>query len=467
MGTNAVVRQRGKGAGHLKGSHLDGAQRQRRQQRKAALNTHPIGHITHLPDAHVLGDARGRRVQGLFHGLAHGHPAVIPALVVLRGPTLTAEAPRERRIFHIRRAVISLLTLGRAVGQGGQIDERLEYRAGLAFRLSHAVELGLAVVPPAHHGLDLAGLWFDHHQGTLEIVGLGELSQVTVVLFELHKPLGQGRLRGLLELQVEAGEDAQSLRRQHIVGVVLGQLLLHIVGEIRRAVGDPYGLPLFEDFLPRPFIAPSRNDAVTDQLAQDDVTPSHGLFNASIGRVPIGRPDKTCQHGRLADGQLFRFLHEVESRSLPDAEDPLGAVLAEIDFVQIVLEDLVLGVHPLRHQRHERFLDLALKGAITFQEEVLHQLLGQGTAALHDPSAPQVGYESPQHRHRVHTAVIVEALVLHRQNRLPHSRRHLVQPDDPPLFADAIVEPGHHLGFQLKGRQDFPVVEPLYAVDGP
>ena len=207
------------------------------------------------------------------------------------------------------------------------------------------------------------------------------------------------------------------------------------------------------------------DDAVTHQLGQDDVAPPGRLLDVPVGGVAIGRPDETRQHGRLADGELLGFLHEVESRSLPDAEDALGAVLPEIDLVEIVLEDLVLGVHPLRHQRHERFLDLALQRAVALQEEVLHQLLGQGAAALDDAAAPQISHEGAQHRHRVHAAVIVEALVLHCQHGLPHPGGNVLQADDAALFTHAIVESGHHLRFQLDGRQDLPVVQPLYAMD--
>ena len=467
VGAYAVVGQGGEGPRHFEGRHFHRAQGQGGQQRKAALDTHSIGHLAHLPDAHVLRDARGGGVQGPFHGLAHGDLAEIAVVVVLRRPHLAAEAPGERRVFHVGGAVVGLAGLGRAVGQGGQIDEGLEHGAGLPPGLDRAVELGLAVVPSADHGLDLARLRLDDHQRALQVVGLRPPPQMPVVLLQPGEAPGQGPRRGLLQLQVQAREDAQPFRGQRLFGVVLGQLLLHVVGEVGGLVPGPHRFPLLEDFLQRAFVGGARDHAVPHQLGQHHVAPSDGPLHVAVGGVAVRRADQPGQQGGFAHRQLLGLLREVEPRAFPDAEDPLGPVLAQVDLVEVVLEDLFLGVHPLGDHGHERFLDLALEGAVALQEEVLHELLGQGAAALHHPSPPQVGHEGPHHRHRVHAAMVVEALVLHREHGLLHHGRHVFQPDDPPLFPDAVVETGDHLGLQLQGRKEFAAVEPLYAPDGP
>jgi hypothetical protein len=63
-------------------------------------------------------------------------------------------------------------------------------------------------------------------------------------------------------------------------------------------------------------------------------------------------------------------------------------------------------------------VDLAPQRPVAAGDDVLHQLLGDGGATLHNPAIGGVRYGSPDDRFRVHAAVLVEALVLHRD----HSR---------------------------------------------
>ena len=65
--------------------------------------------------------------------------------------------------------------------------------------------------------------------------------------------------------------------------------------------------------------------------------------------------------------------------------DAIGAA-AEIDAVEIELEDLVLGELALQRQRQDRFLDLAPEAAVVGQEDVARELLGDGRGRA-DPAA--------------------------------------------------------------------------------
>jgi len=58
---------------------------------------------------------------------------------------------------------------------------------------------------------------------------------------------------------------------------------------------------------------------------------------------------------RLRDGQFIDALVEIGERG---GRNAIGAK-AEIDFVQVKLEDLVLGVSALDFKREQRLLDLA------------------------------------------------------------------------------------------------------------
>ena len=66
--------------------------------------------------------------------------------------------------------------------------------------------------------------------------------------------------------------------------------------------------------------------------------------------------------------------------------DAVGAA-AEIDPVEIELEDLVLGELRLQRQRQDRLADLAAEGAVVGQEDVAGELLGDGRAALRPVAA--------------------------------------------------------------------------------
>ena len=72
-------------------------------------------------------------------------------------------------------------------------------------------------------------------------------------------------------------------------------------------------------------------------------------------RVLFGRRQNYgCQHGSLGKSQLRHVLSEVALCSLCHT---VGAV-AEVDEVQVILKDLVLGKHCLELHRQELLLDL-------------------------------------------------------------------------------------------------------------
>jgi len=64
--------------------------------------------------------------------------------------------------------------------------------------------------------------------------------------------------------------------------------------------------------------------------------------------------------------------------------------VAEVDLVQVDLEDAVLGVATLELHGQHRLLELALEAAIRREEQDLGELLGDGAAALDDPPAAEV-----------------------------------------------------------------------------
>src|SRR6185295_1690329 len=106
--------------------------------------------------------------------------------------------------------------------------------------------------------------------------------------------------------------------------------------------------------------------------------------------------------------------------------DAVGAG-AEIDAVEIELEDAALGEPGLKPQRQHDLLDLSLEGPLRFQEQVLRQLLGEGRTALDDAARLIVGEEGPDEADRIDTEMMIEAPVLDGDDRLRQIGRHLLE----------------------------------------
>ena len=138
------------------------------------------------------------------------------------------------------------------------------------------------------------------------------------------------------------------------------------------------------------------------------------------------------QHGRLRQGELRRRGAEVV---LGGHLDAVRAVTVVGD-VQVALEDLVLAQRLLHRDRVPQLADLAavavvlrgldarlVAGLLGFLDlDHLHVLLRQGRATLGDPAGDHVGQEGAQRADGVQRTVLVEPVVLDRDDRLLHHR---------------------------------------------
>ena len=90
----------------------------------------------------------------------------------------------------------------------------------------------------------------------------------------------------------------------------------------------------------------------------------------------------------------FLMAMEISAYSLIAVCNAARTVLAEIDLIEIGLEDLLLAVVKLEQHRHKQLGDLALQRALSRQKEVLDELLRDGAAAGEvGTAAPQVPEE--------------------------------------------------------------------------
>jgi hypothetical protein len=155
------------GVDQLDRPDLRGAERDRRHVRQLGLDAEAARVLVDALHAELHRQPYGRGVLGAGQRIAHRHRAVVLVAVVARLP---GPAARERQA---QRRVLDDVH-GRVVGlQRGQVDERLEGRAGLPLRLQRAVELGVVVVAPADHRADLAGVRVHHDHRALQVRRLG------------------------------------------------------------------------------------------------------------------------------------------------------------------------------------------------------------------------------------------------------------------------------------------------------
>ena len=109
--------------------------------------------------------------------------------------------------------------------------------------------------------------------------------------------------------------------------------------------------------------------------------------------------------------------------------DSVGAV-AEVDRVQVGGEDPVLRPAPLELPGEGCLLELPADRPLGLDVRVLDELLCDRRAALDDLLVAYVGPHGPEDAAQVDAAVLVEAPVLDRDDRLLHDRRDLVGTED-------------------------------------
>ena len=105
------------------------------------------------------------------------------------------------------------------------------------------------------------------------------------------------------------------------------------------------------------------------------------------------------------------------------------AILTEKHLVHVGFEDLALVVMQLEQHRHHGFGGLARQGTLVVQVEVLHQLLGQGTTALHQAPGGGVDPQRTGDPLGGNTEVIEVVAVFHRHQRVDQIGRNLIQLD--------------------------------------
>ena len=144
---------------------------------------------------------------------------------------------------------------------------------------------------------------------------------------------------------------------------------------------------------------------------------------ARIGIEAARVGDQPGEERRLRDVELGDAHAEV---GLGAGLHAVGAV-AEVHGVQVALEDLVLRHDLLEAPGQHRLAGLAVDGLRVADQLLLHDLLGDGRAALHGLALVDVADQGSHGGAQVHAVVGVEVGVLHRQHGVDGVLRDLRQ----------------------------------------
>ena len=211
------------------------------------------------------------------------------------------------------------------------------------------------------------------------------------------------------------------------VGAVLRlEVLLHVLEVVLPGRAPPLGRHEVESG-PRHAIGLVGLEGTRIHHAENDGGPPPDgrarMFEGRVGRGRLGQPrEQRALRGR----ELAHPFAEEGSRG---RLHPEGAV-AEVDLVQVHLEDAVLRIAALELDGEHRFLELAVETSIGGEEEHLGELLRDGAAALHDAAAPEVLIHGARDTHGIDAEVGVEACVLGGNHGLLEGRRHLGERDE-------------------------------------
>jgi hypothetical protein len=135
---------------------------------------------------------------------------------------------------------------------------------------------------------------------------------------------------------------------------------------------------------------------------------------------------------------------------------------AEIDLVEIELEDALLGVGLLDAEGEDGLADLARQGRLVGEQEVLGDLLGQPRRALWPLAGiGDVGNHGTYHADEIDAGMGEEALVLGRDEGFQHALGHGGDRHEHPLLAGIFGEQPAIGGIEARGDRRLVVGELL------
>ena len=203
--------------------------------------------------------------------------------------------------------------------------------------------------------------------------------------FVLRQAFLQRRFGVALQLRVDGGAHRVGLRGQAVDAVGLG-LAAEIVDEVETGVAMWKRVyDALRQRRCRRTLLLGADDAVLLHAAEHIGQALLGAIGMAVGIVKARPLEQAGEHGAFGQREILRRFAEIAARRHLDAP---GAA-AEIDGIDIELENVVLADRAFQPRRHDHLADFSLVSNVVADQEVLHHLLGDGRAALRAPGFAQ------------------------------------------------------------------------------
>ena len=380
----------------------------------------PLCGRDHRRQADFLSEADGHRIDRARERGLQSDRTCVAAVEIVGRPILDRD-----------RLVVADGVAGEAFFQRGQIDERLERRARRTMRVGDAVERAFGIIAAAH---DRAHGAIGPHRDKCGLLGLSARAAL------LHHAI-DGRAGRLLHRDIERGDDREiacRVWRERLCFV--GRGIEEIIALGVRSFGDD-GCGMRKRVRDLTVLHPAMRDERT-QYARRALLRGLQIAPWRVGGRCIGQRG---EHRGFRERHLARGFAEIDLRGAIHAV----RAGAEIDAVQIELEDLVLGEQLLELTRARHLDDLARDRAVGREEKDLHQLLCDGRPALIEASRLEIDECCAGETAEIDAVMVIKTAVLHDEKRLGEMRRHIGEAQP---VADDRTAPADEFAFFVQER---------------
>ncbi len=415
--------------------------------------------------ADEFGDLDGGDVERIGERVAHGDATHESFAVVIRRVFLAVEFEGGGLVVDGRGWSDDRLHAINGVVERRGIDERFEDRTGLAVGQG-VIELALPVVASTNHGFDLAGSRIQGDQRDLRLRNwlvaslLGQIFLPLVVLLLqeqvhiLHSGVDSGG-GGTLQSGVQRRVDAEILAQQFVLGIFVEQVVFHHVDEIGRFTSRNRSADNLQGRALGILKVLVIDVLVVEQLRQDAVARLHTALRMAVGGgVVIRRANDAGKVSTLGERQLPQIFSEVGHAGFGKSANAKTSAVAQVDFIGVQLEDLLLVEALLEFDGNHGFGQLAAPGTIGREEEGARHLHGDGAGALVVRTGmPYVGPRRSHDADEIKAAMLEETLVLSGKNGVHQHYRQIFIADGTALLASAIEKIGDEFRFDLRGVQ--------------
>ena len=270
-----------------------------------------------------------------------------------------------------------------------------------------------------------------------------------------HQAGAQGPLRGRLHRRIEGRANGKPPFVQRSLAVAVVEMPAHFLREIGRIDEGLRRPGAREEGCQHRGVGRGFADrAVLDHLGQNPIAARHRRLVTPRRVVLARRLGERGQIGHFAQSEFVERAVEIVERRRRHA---VGTA-AEIDLVEVELEDAVLAEGLLEAHREDGFLHLARERELVREQEVFRHLLCHGRGADRPAVLAQIDEvldDRARHADRIDSEMFVEGLVLGGEKGLNEAVGHRRKRHEKPLLARVFgeqspvprVDAGGHRGF--------------------